>query len=111
MSSVSKQRRTLIERVEAIFKFIDTQKKIFPKSRLKSSDLHHWFALAHGWSGNNVHNDPIVRGDRFLDDVAKKIREVPQQFSLLNMPAPVCQGIKYPFMPGPDICGLLDLPR
>ena len=36
MSSDSKkQRRTLIERVEAIFKFIDLQKNVFPKSRLK----------------------------------------------------------------------------
>ena len=35
MSSKSKQRRTFLERVEAIFKFIDTQKNIFPKSRLK----------------------------------------------------------------------------
>lgn len=40
MLSVSKQRRTLIERVEAIFKFIDTQKKIFPKSRLKDIGLN-----------------------------------------------------------------------
>ena len=40
MSSVSKQRRTLIERVEAIFKFIDTQKKVFPKSRLKDIGLN-----------------------------------------------------------------------
>ena len=40
MLSVSKQRRTLIQRVEAIFKFIDTQKKIFPKSRLKDIGLN-----------------------------------------------------------------------
>ena len=40
MSSVSKQRRTLIERVEAIFNFIDTQKKVFPKSRLKDIGLN-----------------------------------------------------------------------
>lgn len=40
MSSNLKQRRTLIERVEAIFKFIETQKKIFPKSRLKAIGLN-----------------------------------------------------------------------
>ena len=40
MSSDSKQRRTLIERVEAIFKFINTQKNIFPKSRLKKIGLN-----------------------------------------------------------------------
>ena len=41
MSSVSKnQRRTLLERVEAIFKFIDSQKNIFPKSRLKEIGIN-----------------------------------------------------------------------
>jgi len=41
MSSDSKkQRRTLLERVEAIFKFIDSQKNIFPKSRLKEIGLN-----------------------------------------------------------------------
>ncbi|MHA2009270.1 MAG: hypothetical protein ACXABO_18985 [Promethearchaeota archaeon] len=40
MSSEAKQRRTLVERVKAIFKFIDTQKEIFPKSRLKEIGLN-----------------------------------------------------------------------
>ncbi|MFX1567085.1 MAG: hypothetical protein ACFFCV_01820 [Promethearchaeota archaeon] len=40
MSRNTKQRRTLIERVEAIFKFIDTQKNVFPKSRLKEIGLN-----------------------------------------------------------------------
>ncbi|MFX1500423.1 MAG: hypothetical protein ACFFDH_05595 [Promethearchaeota archaeon] len=40
MSSNSKKRRTLIERVEAIFDFISTQKDIFPKSRLKEIGLN-----------------------------------------------------------------------
>ncbi|MHA2288101.1 MAG: hypothetical protein ACXABG_04870 [Promethearchaeota archaeon] len=41
MSSDSKtQRRTLSERVEAIFEFIDKQKGIFPKSRLKEIGLN-----------------------------------------------------------------------
>jgi len=41
MSSNSKQqRRTLVERVEAIFEFIDKQKGIFPKSRLKEIGLN-----------------------------------------------------------------------
>jgi len=51
MSSDSKkQRRTLIERVEAIFKFIDLQKNVFPKSRLKEIGINpraaeKWFKL------------------------------------------------------------------
>jgi hypothetical protein len=41
MSSDSKtQRRTLLERVEAIFEFIEEQKGIFPKSRLKEIGLN-----------------------------------------------------------------------
>jgi hypothetical protein len=40
MSSNSKQRRTLIERVEAIFEFIDLQNDVFPKSRLKEIGLN-----------------------------------------------------------------------
>ena len=40
MTNNSKQRRTLIERVEAIFNFIDTQKDVFPKSRLKKIGLN-----------------------------------------------------------------------
>jgi len=39
-SDQKKQRRTLLERVEAIFKFIDTQKNVFPKSRLKEIGLN-----------------------------------------------------------------------
>jgi hypothetical protein len=34
------QRRTLQERVEAIFKFIDSQNDVFPKSRLKEIGLN-----------------------------------------------------------------------
>ena len=40
MSSNTKKRRTLIERVEAIFKFVETQKNIFPKSRLKEIGIN-----------------------------------------------------------------------
>jgi hypothetical protein len=40
MSKESNQRRTLQERVDAIFKFIDLQKDIFPKSRLKEIGLN-----------------------------------------------------------------------
>ncbi len=40
MSKESAQRRTLRERVEAIFKFIDQQYKPFPKSRLKEIGLN-----------------------------------------------------------------------
>lgn len=40
MSSNSKQRRTLLERVEAIFEFIDAQNDVFPKSRLKDIGLN-----------------------------------------------------------------------
>ena len=40
MSKESNQRRTLQERVDAIFKFIDAQKDIFPKSRLKEIGLN-----------------------------------------------------------------------
>ena len=41
MSSDSKkQRRTLLERVEAIFTFIDSQKNVFPKSRLKEIGIN-----------------------------------------------------------------------
>lgn len=40
MSSNSKQRRTLFERVEAIFEFMNTQKNIFPKSRFKEIGLN-----------------------------------------------------------------------
>ncbi|NHJ48725.1 MAG: hypothetical protein FK733_13150 [Asgard group archaeon] len=40
MSKESAQRRTLKERVEAIFKFIDQQDEVFPKSRLKEIGLN-----------------------------------------------------------------------
>ena len=44
------KRRTLQERVEAIFQFIDDQKKVFPKSRLKEiginpKDAEKWLKL------------------------------------------------------------------
>ena len=40
MTSEKPQRRTLQERVEAIFKFIESQKNVFPKSRLKEIGLN-----------------------------------------------------------------------
>ena len=40
MSRDTKQRRTLTERVEAIFRFIETQNNIFPKSKLKEIGLN-----------------------------------------------------------------------
>ncbi|NVM19160.1 MAG: hypothetical protein HWN80_15710 [Candidatus Lokiarchaeota archaeon] len=40
MTSEKPTRRTLQERVEAIFKFIDTQKNVFPKSRLKDIGIN-----------------------------------------------------------------------
>jgi len=40
MSNNNKQRRTLFERVEAIFEFMETQKNVFPKSRLKEIGLN-----------------------------------------------------------------------
>ncbi len=39
-SDKKKQRRTLLERVEAIFEFIEKQKGNFPKSRLKEIGLN-----------------------------------------------------------------------
>lgn len=61
MPSESKQRRTLIERVEAIFQFIDTQKNIFPKSRLKEIGLNpraaeKWLKLI-----DFIQNQPKIR--------------------------------------------------
>ncbi len=61
MSSNSKQRRTLLERVEAIFKFIDTQKNVFPKSRLKEIGLNpraaeKWLKLI-----DFIQNQPKIR--------------------------------------------------
>lgn len=40
MTDQSSSRRTIIERVEAIFKFIDRQETVFPKSRLKEIGLN-----------------------------------------------------------------------
>ena len=40
MTKQSVQRRTLKERAEAIFKFIDYQDEVFPKSRLKEIGLN-----------------------------------------------------------------------
>ena len=40
MSNSNKQRRTIFERVEAIFDFIETQNPVFPKSRLKEIGLN-----------------------------------------------------------------------
>ncbi|MHA1190962.1 MAG: hypothetical protein ACTSP9_01540 [Promethearchaeota archaeon] len=61
MSSNTKQRRTLVERVEAIFKFIDTQKNVFPKSRLKQIGLNpqaaeKWLKLI-----DYIQNQPKIR--------------------------------------------------
>ena len=61
MSNDTKKRRTLIERVEAIFKFVDTQKNIFPKSRLKEIGLNpraaeKWLKLI-----DYIQNQPKIR--------------------------------------------------
>ena len=62
MSSNSKQqRRTLLERVEAIFEFIEKQKGIFPKSRLKDIGLNphaaeKWLKLI-----DYIQNQPKIR--------------------------------------------------
>ena len=40
MSSEKSKRRTIKERIEAIFKFIDTQNDVFPKSRLKEIGIN-----------------------------------------------------------------------
>ena len=50
MTNEKPKRRTLQERVEAIFQFIDSQKKIFPKSKLKGiginpKDAEKWLIL------------------------------------------------------------------
>ena len=56
-----KQRRTLQERVEAIFNFIDLQKGVFPKSRLKEIGLNphtagKWLKLI-----DFIQNQPKIR--------------------------------------------------
>ncbi len=56
-----KQRRTLQERVEAIFNFIDSQKGVFPKSRLKEIGLNphtaeKWLKLI-----DFIQNQPKIR--------------------------------------------------
>ncbi|MBN1801481.1 MAG: hypothetical protein JW891_08245 [Candidatus Lokiarchaeota archaeon] len=50
MSSKKPKRRTIQERIEAIFKFIDSQQDVFPKSRLKEiginpNDAEKWLKL------------------------------------------------------------------
>jgi len=54
-------RRTLQERVEAIFKFIDSQKTVFPKSRLKEIGINpkaaeKWLKLI-----DFIQNQPKIR--------------------------------------------------
>jgi len=61
MSSNSKQRRTLLERVEAIFEFIEIQNDVFPKSRLKEIGLNpraaeNWLKLI-----DYIQNQPKIR--------------------------------------------------
>ena len=61
MAIKSKQRRTLQERVDAIFKFIDSQKGAFPKSRLKEIGLNprtaeKWLKLI-----DFIQNQPKIR--------------------------------------------------
>ena len=61
MTTNSNQRRTLQERVEAIFMFIDSQNNVFPKSRLKEIGLNpstaeKWLKLI-----NFIQNQPKIR--------------------------------------------------
>jgi len=61
MKPDSIQRRTLQERVEAIFKFIDSQNAVFPKSRLKEIGLNpstaeKWLKLI-----DFIQNQPKIR--------------------------------------------------
>ena len=61
MTTASNQRRTLQERVEAIFKFIDSQEQVFPKSRLKEIGLNprtaeKWLKLI-----DYIQNQPKIR--------------------------------------------------
>ena len=61
MTDTPSQRRTLRERIEAIFQFIDTQDEIFPKSRLKDIGLNpktaeKWLKLI-----EYIQNQPRIR--------------------------------------------------
>jgi len=61
MTAASNQRRTIQERVEAIFKFIDSQEQVFPKSRLKEIGLNprtaeKWLKLI-----DYIQNQPKIR--------------------------------------------------
>jgi len=61
MTTASNQRRTIQERVEAIFKFIDSQEQVFPKSRLKEIGLNprtaeKWLKLI-----DYIQNQPKIR--------------------------------------------------
>jgi len=61
MTTDSNQRRTLQERVEAIFELIDSQEQVFPKSRLKKIGLNprtaeKWLKLI-----NYIQNQPKIR--------------------------------------------------
>jgi len=61
MTNEKPQRRTLQERVEAIFKFIDSQQNVFPKSRLKEIGLNphtaeKWLKLI-----DYIQNQPKIR--------------------------------------------------
>ena len=61
MTTDSNQRRTLQERVEAIFKLIDSQEQVFPKSRLKEIGLNprtaeKWLKLI-----DYIQNQPKIR--------------------------------------------------
>ena len=60
-SKKSTHRRTLEERIEAIFQFIDTQEDVFPKSRLKEIGLNpdtagKWLKLI-----EYIQNQPKIR--------------------------------------------------
>ena len=59
--SKESQRRTLQERIEAIFQFIDNENEIFPKSRLKEIGLNprtaeKWLKLI-----EYIQNQPKIR--------------------------------------------------
>ena len=61
MTTALNQRRTIQERVEAIFKFIDSQEQVFPKSRLKEIGLNprtaeKWLKLI-----DYIQNQPKIR--------------------------------------------------
>lgn len=61
MTDEKPNRRTLQERAEAIFNFIDSQKKVFPKSRLKEIGINpkaaeKWLKLI-----DYIQNQPKIR--------------------------------------------------